>query len=118
MSMCASYTQFAISSRAGHNYEVVSITITSCTNATVLGSVGGVNHGRRCIADRHHPYAGSRRPKALWRLPAAREAASCDTRKSGIRGRGAGAAYGAKELARGGHQQRHGSIALNLLLKG
>ena len=61
---------------------------------------------------------GSWRSKALWQLPAAREAASCDACKRGIHSRGAGAAYGAKEPALGRHGRRHGAIALNLLLEG
>ena len=49
---------------------------------------------------------------------AARNAASYDAHVSGIRGRGAGAAYGAMEPALGRHGRRHGAIALNLLLEG
>ena len=84
----------------------------------MLGDVGGGVLGRRRRADRHHPIRAHGGPEALWQLPAAREAASCDALKGGIHGRGAGAAYGAKEPALGRHGRRHGAIALNLLLEG
>ena len=118
MSMCASDTQFAISSRAGHDYEVVSITIIACTNATVLGSVGGVNHGRRCIADRHHLYGLSAHKGALAAAGSARGGKLRRSQERHPRQGCRGPAYGAKEPARGGHRQRHGAIALNLLLEG
>ena len=50
--------------------------------------------------------------------PAARNAASNDAHKSGIRGRGPGAVYGAKRPALRGHGRRCGALALNLLLEG
>ena len=46
MGTCASNTQFAIFPRADHCCEVVIITVVAYTNATVLGSAGGVNLGR------------------------------------------------------------------------
>ena len=118
MGTCASDTQFAIFPRAGHCCEVVIITVVACTNAIMLSSAGGVNPGRWCIVDRHHcirTRMGSRRSKAVWRLAAARHAASYDAHVSGIRGRGARPAYGAKESALGRHGRRHGALALKVL---
>ena len=63
------------------------------------------------------PRTASWRSKAHWQQPAARNAASNDAHKSGVHGRGAGAAYGAKEPALGRHGRRHGAIALKVLLE-
>jgi hypothetical protein len=83
MSTCASDTQFAIFSRAGYYCEIVIVAIIACTNAAVLGSVGGVNHGRRCIADRHHPVRALGRLSALkGALAAAGSAQGGDLRRS------------------------------------
>ena len=64
------------------------------------------------------PRTGSWPSKARFRLLAAREAASCDACKSGIRGRGGGAVSAAKEPALGRHGRRHCSIALDVFQPG
>ena len=84
----------------------------------MLGVVVGGFLRLRTIADRHHPVRAHGAPQALWQLRAARNAASYDAHGSGIRGRGAWAAYDAEEPALGRHGGCHGAIALNLLLEG
>ena len=86
-------------------------------NAAVLGNVVDDVLGRDVPPTGTSPVRAHGGPEALWQLPAAREAASCDALKGGIHGRGAGAAYGAKEPALGDHGRRHGALALKVLLE-
>jgi hypothetical protein len=86
-------------------------------NATVLGVVVGGAVRLRAAAGRLHPVWVHGRQTALWRLPGVRNAAKHDACKSGTHGRDARAAHGAKEPALGRHGQRHGALALKVLLE-